>query len=510
MTRRDAGAHPGSGVASCSKAKLFLAFCPLLLAGGFAVWQVSTWPVRLRYPGEQNYVEGMRLVEMVHLREGVPIYAPPSPERFDAAIYGPLYYLLGAHLIDPNAPAYFPLRVLSLFATLGCAAGCAVLAYWLTGKLLAAVLAPLIFLSYSMVTLHGLSARCDVVALCLFFWGFLVAFRFRNSSRLLLAVPLMLAGFFYKHQFVAGPLAVVVFLIMERRYRLAAAFIGLMGGSVIGILALLQFVVFQGQDFLLHIFRFNLLAFGLPQFQAGVFACAILFLVPLLVALEALRVRREKLILLYLLAAVGLALVALGKVGSDSNYYLESICLLSALFSTTYVDRAEKACAPLELLVLLGFALFLGQFMTLPVPAAGDFKRDEVIQQYLRNNFSAKAPALSYYAGDLLRAGLSLPISDLYQYSQIIRKGTLPGDHLISSVEEHHYKVIVLSCDLGRGDWEQSCVKRYLTPELAQAILKNYHLVKRLEFPLPERAGSADHFYAWVPRSNAEAAPTIK
>jgi hypothetical protein len=36
----------------------------LLLAGVFAGLQISIWPVRLRYPGELNDIEGMRLVEM--------------------------------------------------------------------------------------------------------------------------------------------------------------------------------------------------------------------------------------------------------------------------------------------------------------------------------------------------------------------------------------------------------------------------------------------------------------
>ena len=492
--------------ASQARRSFLLGGAALMLAGLLAGLQVSTWPVRLRYPGEQNYVEGMRLVEMVHLREGVPIYASPSPERFDAAIYGPLYYLLGARLIDPNAPAYFPLRMLSLFATLGCAAGCAVLAYWLTGKPLAGVLAPLIFLSYSMVTLHGLSARCDMVALCSFFWGFLVAFRFRNSPRMLLAIPFMLAGFLYKQQYVAGPLAVVVFLIMEKRYRLAAAFAGLMGGSVVGLLALFQFVVFQGQDFILHIFRFNLLAFGLPQFQGGIFAFGMLFLVPFLVGLEALRVRREKLLLIYLLAAVGLALAALGKVGSDSNYYLESICVLSALFATTFADRVGKTSAAAELLVLLGMALFFGQFMTLPTPTTPDFEKDQAIQDYLRNSFPPKTPALSYYQGDVVRAGLSSPISDIYQYSKLIRKGTLTDHHLISAIETGKFKVIILTCDVEQEDPESSCVRRYLTPRLAKVIVHNYHLARRLELPSPERLEPHERFFdAWVPKAGDEA-----
>jgi len=68
----------------------------IILAGFFAVLQLSKWPARLRYPGEENFIQGTSLTEMLHLRQGIPIYALPSADGFDAANYGPLYYLLGA------------------------------------------------------------------------------------------------------------------------------------------------------------------------------------------------------------------------------------------------------------------------------------------------------------------------------------------------------------------------------------------------------------------------------
>jgi hypothetical protein len=407
-------------------------------------------------------------------------------------------------LINPDIPAYLPLRVLSLFATLGCAAGCALFAFWLTGKLLAAVMAPLIFLSYSFVTLHGISARCDIVALCLGFWGFLLAFRFRCSPRLLLAVPFMLAAFFYKQQFVAGPLAVVLFLVMERRYRLAAAFAALMGGGVMGLMALFQFVVFQGQDFLLHFFNFNLLGFTWSKFEYGAFVFGMLLLVPLLVGLEALRVHRDRLVICYLLCAVILALTALSKVGSDSNYYLEPIYLLSALFATTIADRIGRAAETVELLVLLGMALFLGQFFTVPTPSASDFEKDRAIQSYLRHNFPLRAPTLGIPTGDLLRAGLGTPTSDIYQYSQLIRKGTLSDVQLVSAFESRKFKAIVMGCDLEQEDPRRSCVERFLTRRLAWAILQNYRLAKSLDLPSPERFGPEDRFHVWVPKGTDE------
>src|SRR6266699_890328 len=202
---RPLGAHPrrletlpGSPTQAASGKSLWFGCLALLLVGSFAGTQLASWPVKLRYPGEENLAEGIPLAEILHLRQGVRIYDPPSPERFDAANYGPLYYLLGSRLVNPQEPAYLPLRLVSLLGTLGCAAGCSLLALWLSRSYFAATLAPLLFLSYRIVTFHGISARCDVVALSLSFWGFLIAYRSRNSRTLLLAVPLILLGFFYK------------------------------------------------------------------------------------------------------------------------------------------------------------------------------------------------------------------------------------------------------------------------------------------------------------------------
>ena len=126
-----------------------------LLVGSFAGTQLASWPVKVRYPGEENLAEGIPLAEMLHLRQGVRIYDPPSPERFDAANYGPLYYLLGSRLVNPQEPAYLPLRLVSLLGTLGCAAGCSLLALWLSRSYFAATLAPLpIILRRFVLAIH--------------------------------------------------------------------------------------------------------------------------------------------------------------------------------------------------------------------------------------------------------------------------------------------------------------------------------------------------------------------
>jgi hypothetical protein len=71
------GSPPARGSRG-GRAAWYVAFT-LLLVGVPAAWNVSSWPTRLRYPGELDGdgIEGMRLAEIQHLREGVPVMPPP-------------------------------------------------------------------------------------------------------------------------------------------------------------------------------------------------------------------------------------------------------------------------------------------------------------------------------------------------------------------------------------------------------------------------------------------------
>jgi len=492
--------YPAAGAA---KREIIVGCLVLLLAGSFAAWHISEWPVKLRYPGDQSLVEGVPLAEMVHLRQGVPIYAPPSSERFDAAIYGPLYFLLGSQLIDPDAPAYFPLRVLSLLATLGCAAGCGLLALWLTRSYFAAALAPLTFLSYGIVTTYGISARADLMALLLFFSGFLIAYRFRGSRRLLAATPLMVLGVYYKQQFVAGPLAVFLFLLLEKRLRLAAEFVGLMALGGLGLLGVFEWVVFPGQEFLRHFVVYNMLPFSWFQFSLGGWQLGLMFLVPLLLGIELLRVQRDKLLACFVSWTVVLGLVTSAKPGSDSNYFLELALVLSVLVASLVARNLAGPIGVSEILVLFGVTLLFGQWFAPSAPRPEDFARDRDVQEFLREKLPPRAPVLACKPGDILRAGLDVPVSDSYQYSLLVRQGRLSDRILLVAIRERHFAAIIPYLDLQNEGAIRHRSDR-LPDSWRKAILQNYRLMTAIEMPRPEKLLPEDRFYIWVPRVEPE------
>jgi hypothetical protein len=480
-----------------NKRKVWLSCLALLVAGLGAGRQVASWPVRLRYPGELTHVGGMRLVEMQHLDQGLPVYAPASAERFDAMIYGPLYYLLGARLINPQAPAYLPLRVLSLLAILGLAAGCALLAFWLARSYLAAALAALLFLAYAFVTQFGVSARSDSVAMLLSFSGFLVAYRYRDSRKLLLAIPLMLLGLYYKQQFVAGPLAVLLYLVLEKRYRQAAIFATTLAAGGIALYLLFQFVVFRGQAFFLHFVIYNRVPWDRVHFMWSMAVLGIFLGVPVLLAAEFLRSHPDKLLSCYMVCAFFLSVLTVGKTGSNLNFFLELLLILVVLMPCLVAERLGTQAT--EVLVFLVIVVFLGQLLPPGATDAGDFLRDQAIQEFLRQNFSPRTRALSYYAGDLARAGFENPVADVYQYTQLIRQGTLSNRDLRNQVDHRSFGIIVVDLDL-LGPDARIPPDYYFTEPLRRAIVENYRPLASLEMPSPERLRDDSRFYVWVPK----------
>ncbi|MBI4166176.1 MAG: hypothetical protein HY508_10635 [Acidobacteria bacterium] len=480
--------------------KLVMSLAAVVVAGIFAGLQLKTLPLKLQYPGELDLVEGMPLAEMIHLQQGIPIYAPASSYGYDAVNFGPFYYLLGEQLVNPAQPAYLPLRVLSLVGLLGCATGCGLLSFWLTRKHLSAILSVLLFLSYAFVIRHGISARPDAVALSLMFAGFLVAYRFRGRTAMLWAAPLMLFGFYYKQQFVAGPLAVLIYLVLEKRYRLAAQFATVLILGGLALLGLFQFVIFRGQDFFLHFITYNILMFAKLNLAAGILFFGLVLFIPILVALEFVRASRDKLLGYYLMGSIALSLMTVARSGSDSYYFLEPALIASCLFGSLFAERTADPPRAMELLVLMVVSLFLGQWGRGEAPSPQAFKQDQAVQEFYRRRFLRGTMGLSYYVGDMIRSGLSTPIPNVYHYTFLVRRGTLSDEYLIQMVRNHGFGVVVLGFD-PQAEEGTIWAEHWLTKPMRDAIRAEYQVADKLTMPRPESIRHPAWLYICVPRT---------
>jgi hypothetical protein len=74
---------------------------------------------RITYPFELEWMEGASADTVSRVLDGLPIYTAPSVE-YVAPIYGPVYFYVSALAALIFGLGFFPLRLVSLLATLGC------------------------------------------------------------------------------------------------------------------------------------------------------------------------------------------------------------------------------------------------------------------------------------------------------------------------------------------------------------------------------------------------------
>jgi hypothetical protein len=491
---------PATRAARARTAKVFFA-CVLiafLIAGFFSIRNLASWPARLRYPGAEMY-EGVPLAEMVRLRQGDPIYAGGAEKSFADATYGPLYYLLGSHLVNPRHPSYVPLRLLSMLGILGCAAGCALLAFWLSQSYFAAALAPLIFISYGMTTSYGVSALSDAVALFFFFAGLLVAYRFRYGRAILLSVPLMLLGFYYKPQYVAGPLAVFAFLLLEKQYRRATEFAGLLALGGLGVLAFFQWIIFPGQAFWRHFFMYQTSLLTWLRFGQGLFIFACMLVIPLLLVANFLYEYPNKLLTCYFASAVGLGLFTFSKPGSGTHYFFECVLLISAVVPALLANQFTKRAEAAYVVVLLAVGLWAGQWLSMATPKPADFTAYRTMRSYLRGSFPRSSMALCFEPGILVQSGLRAPFSGLFTLVQLAHRGMVSDRGLVAQIQGRRFSAIMLIIN-PRQERDPYWLNFSLTRSMREAIESNYRLARTMTMPAPERPGRRDRFYVYVPK----------
>jgi hypothetical protein len=159
------------------------------------------------------------------------VYPPISQPPYTPAVYGPAYYLGLAGVARAGTLDLDELqlagRALSLLAF-----GLVIAGAWFLARslgvtpMLAALAASLVFAEPTFFRMN-VSVRPDVAALALVVWAMVLAVKSADGARRLALVGLLMScAVLVKAPYVAGPLAVVAWLALSRRWKAIAAFLG--------------------------------------------------------------------------------------------------------------------------------------------------------------------------------------------------------------------------------------------------------------------------------------------
>ena len=98
--------------------RFLTAVAGLCAAGYLCCYFILAW-IRMRYPYELEWMEGGCVDHVVRLLKGASLYGEPSLE-FTPFIYTPFYYYVSAVFSKVFGIGFFPLRLVSFLASIGC------------------------------------------------------------------------------------------------------------------------------------------------------------------------------------------------------------------------------------------------------------------------------------------------------------------------------------------------------------------------------------------------------
>jgi hypothetical protein len=190
--------------------------------------------LRLRYPLELDYIEGVMMDHLVRLAQGRPIYVEPTLE-FVTLAYMPLFATVASFLARLFGPELWQPRLISFVSMLGIATlVIAVLRAETRSWTLGVAGAGALLASYGVTGGHYDVGRPDSMMLLLSLSG-LAVLRFTTDVRgALIAAALLTAGFFTKQHSVWFSIAGLVHLAVNDRRRLAPFAVAIVAGCAGG------------------------------------------------------------------------------------------------------------------------------------------------------------------------------------------------------------------------------------------------------------------------------------
>jgi hypothetical protein len=208
------------------------------LSLGAALIFVGLALLRIPYPLELDYIEGVMMDHIARLVNGQPIYVEPTL-RFVTLAYMPLFATVASLLARVFGPELWIPRVVSFASMMGIATlVVAVLRAETRSWTLGVAGAGALLMSYGVTGGHYDVARPDSMMLLLSLSG-LATLRFTTGTRGALAAAVLLtAGFLTKQHSVWFSIAALVHLAVNDRRRLPAFAAAVVAGCVGGYVAL--------------------------------------------------------------------------------------------------------------------------------------------------------------------------------------------------------------------------------------------------------------------------------
>jgi len=434
------------------------------------------------------------------------LYYDLNQYPYTVCAYTPVFYLLEAGLTRLGLPIFVAGRLISFGALLGLVVLCGKLAQLYTNSRYAAWCAGLFAASSALLLTWGTVGQVDTLACLLAVAAFyqysrfdildgcaLPSWRSAGFMRLLSAVVLAVLATYTKQTAVAAPAAICL-LLFARSWKRGLAF-GIAYAAAVAAIALTLNVALGGR-FLADTVFANMNPMSTKKLaaqltQLGSLSGGLLIIVG--IAFTKLRRSRAAALLVYLGWAGAVFAVTALKIGSDTNYQIETtvllaICAAIALhqvnFFHMYFTRSKSAVTLLLLpaAVHLAVGYRVAPNLVLFRVAVERAHRSQV--EALRPYVAAKGGlVLSTDYNAMVRLRQRLDVEPLI-YTLLVSAGKVDPEPVRRDLERGTFSTVFLGQDVFGAENITDLEVGTLPPRLLDEIRRHYRLAARLANPL--------------------------
>jgi hypothetical protein len=442
--------------------------------------RVAAW---VPQPFQLTYGEGPLLGVASRVAHGLSCYPDPRPLPYMINPYGPVGYYLLAGVVKLCGVSFTMPRMAIVASAICCAVFIALLLRRWTGSALVGVMFGALYLTMPVVLRWLFILRVDLIGVALSLAGLNF---FTTSKRWLLSVPFFIVAFFCKFTFVAAPVACFIYMFSTKEWQKALKFAG--SCFALGTIAFLASQLWTGGWFTFDtVWASAVHPFRLRHFLDPMLGELTDNLVPLLLTV-ALCYRRHShqdysLPWIYLVFSF-VTMISRGKLGADSNYFLEweaALCLcLGYEYNLMKSELPNSSMAKAIVPSLLACSILATTLWT-------TFHKDPILRasvagcrdayQFVREH--RKDRIFSENVGPLVLADASPVVYDAFLWTREVLGAEWSVEEILDLIRSRQLPLILLTdrVEQVRADPLQAWLPR----PVAEAIEENYSLLKTFD-----------------------------
>ena len=415
---------------------------------------------------------------------------------YTVCAYTPAFYLLEAGLTRLGLPIFISGRLLSFAALLGLIFLCGRMAEFYTNSRYAAWCARLFAASSSLLLTWASVGQVDTLACFLAVSAFYQYARFDptgDSRRLSAALVLAVLAAFTKQTALAAPAAICL-LMLARNWKRGLGFGAAWTGAVVVIALTLNAAM--GGRFLADTVFANMNPMSAKKMAAQLTQFASLsgaLLVIVAIAFNQIRQTRAAALLVYLGLAGAVFAVTAPKIGSDTNYQIETtvllaICAAVALheinFFQMYFAKSKSAVTllllPAAIHLAVGYRIAPNVLLFRVAVERARAAQVEALRPFVP---AQGGLVLSTDYNAMVRLRQRLDIEPLI-YTLLVTAGKVNPEPVRRALERGAFATVFLGQDVFGGKAITDLEMGTLPPALLDEIRSHYRLVARLPDPL--------------------------